>query len=47
MLVLIVLFFALPILGVVALIRVVGERSSDPTLHPSPSNPSGTRLRPH
>ena len=43
----IVLFFALPIVGVLALIRIIGERSTDRSLHPPPTSPSGTRLRPH
>ncbi len=47
MLVYIFLFFALPTIGLVALILFVGERSTDRSLHPPPTAPSGANLRPH
>lgn len=47
MLVPIILFFALPMIGVGVLILLVGERTSDRTLHRPPSTDAGIHPRPH
>ena len=47
MLIYILLFFALPIVGVIAMILFVGERSSDRTVRSSVFHRYRARVRPH
>lgn len=47
MLFLVFLFFALPIVGIIVLIRTVGERSSGRSIRRVPPASNGARLRPH